>query len=146
MQIKTLYVFDIDDTLTLTAKLHQTAFILALKKMGVKKIDTNFWDYKHHTDSYIARINYEKDRGENFDESKQQLFDKLLYDEVITHTIQEIKGAKQTIDKIENRVAKDKFLNSSELDLILKEEIIKIICDSENDNFLSLSKEKLFLA
>ena len=53
-----------------------------------------------------------------------------------------VKTTLKIIDKIENRVAKDKFLNSSELDLILKEEIIKIICDSENDNFLSLSKEK----
>ena len=75
---------------------------------------------------------------------KSKVDDPVLDDleEILISSDVGVKTTLKIIDKIENRVAKDKFLNSSELDLILKEEIIKIICDSENDNFLSLSKEK----
>ena len=75
---------------------------------------------------------------------KSKVDDQVLDDleEILISSDVGVKTTLKVIDKIENRVAKDKFLNSSELDLILKEEIIKIICDSENDNFLSLSKEK----
>ena len=75
---------------------------------------------------------------------KSKVDDQVLDDleEILISSDVGVKTTLKIIDKIENRVAKDKFLNSSELDLILKEEIIKIICDSENDNFLSLSKEK----
>ena len=75
---------------------------------------------------------------------KSKVDDQVLDDleEILISSDVGVKTTLKIIDKIENRVAKDKFLNSSELDLILKEEIIKIICDSKNDNFLSLSKEK----
>ena len=75
---------------------------------------------------------------------KSKVDDQVLDDleEILISSDVGVKTTLKIIDKIENRVAKDKFLNSSELDLILKEEIIKIICDSENDNFLTLSKEK----
>ncbi|MDA7716445.1 signal recognition particle-docking protein FtsY [Flavobacteriaceae bacterium] len=75
---------------------------------------------------------------------KSKVDDQVLDDleEILISSDVGVKTTLKIIDKIENRVTKDKFLNSSELDLILKEEIIKIICDSENDNFLSLSKEK----
>jgi len=75
---------------------------------------------------------------------KSKVDDQVLDDleEILISSDVGVKTTLKIIDKIENRVAKDKFLNSSELDLILKEEIIKIICDSENDNFLNLSKEK----
>ena len=75
---------------------------------------------------------------------KSKVDDQVLDDleEILISSDVGVKTTLKIIDKIENRVAKDKFLNSSELDLILKEEIIKIICDSENDNFLPLSKEK----
>jgi len=75
---------------------------------------------------------------------KSKVDDQVLDDleEILISSDVGVKTTLKIIDKIENRVAKDKFLNSSELDLILKEEIIKIICDSENDNFLNISKEK----
>ena len=75
---------------------------------------------------------------------KSKVDDQVLDDleEVLISSDVGVKTTLKIIDQIEQRVAKDKFLNSSELDLILKEEIIKIICDSEDDNFLSLNKDQ----
>ncbi len=75
---------------------------------------------------------------------KSKVDDQVLDDleEILISSDVGVKTTLKIIDQIEERVAKDKFLNSSELDLILKEEIIKIICDSEDDNFLSLNKDK----
>lgn len=97
-----LFVFDIDDTLTKTAKLHQIAFIDSLQKMGVEEMDTNFGEYKHHTDSYIAKEIYEKDRGITFTADKLKLVEKLLMDYLLKHPIEEIKGAKHIINQIES--------------------------------------------
>ena len=71
--------------------------------------------------------------------------DDLVLDDLEEILISSDVGVKTTlkiIDQIEKRVAKDKFLNSDELDLILKEEIIKIICDSEQNNSLSIDNDK----
>jgi fused signal recognition particle receptor len=75
---------------------------------------------------------------------KSKVDDQVLDDleEILISSDVGVKTTLKIIDQIEERVAKDKFLNSSELDLILKEEIIKIICDSEPDNFLSVDKNK----
>ncbi|MDA8558830.1 signal recognition particle-docking protein FtsY [Flavobacteriaceae bacterium] len=75
---------------------------------------------------------------------KSKVDDQVLDDleEILISSDVGVKTTLKIIDKIEERVAKDKFINSSELDLILKEEIIKIICDSEHDNFLSPDKNK----
>lgn len=98
---KKLFVFDIDDTLSQTAKLHQAAFVVALQKMGVEEIDTNFGDYQHHTDSFIAKVIYEEDRQEAFTLEKLNQFHQLLTEEVMKYSIQEIKGAKQKLAEIE---------------------------------------------
>ncbi|WP_162902860.1 HAD family hydrolase [Taibaiella koreensis] len=50
-----LIVFDIDGTLTDSVAPHQTAFVTALQQMGITEIDTNFKNYRHHTDKHIAR-------------------------------------------------------------------------------------------
>ena len=69
-----------------------------------------------------------------------QVLDDL--EEILISSDVGVKTTLKIIDQIEKRVANDKFLNSDELDLILKEEIIKIICDSEQNNFLSINREK----
>jgi len=54
-----------------------------------------------------------------------------------------VKTTLKIIDHIEDRVKKDKFISSDELDTILKEEITKIICDSQDDDdFLSIGDNK----
>ena len=75
---------------------------------------------------------------------KSKVDDQVLDDleEILISSDVGVKTTLKIIDQIEKRVANDKFLNSDELDLILKEEIIKIICDSEQNNFLSINGEK----
>jgi fused signal recognition particle receptor len=75
---------------------------------------------------------------------KSKVDDQVLDDleEILISSDVGVKTTLKIIDQIEKRVANDKFLNSDELDLILKEEIIKIICDSEQNNFLSINREK----
>jgi len=69
-----------------------------------------------------------------------QVLDNL--EEILISSDVGVKTTLKIIDQIEERVAKDKFLNSSELDLILKEEIIKIICDSGDNNTFSFDTNK----
>lgn len=69
-----------------------------------------------------------------------QVLDNL--EEILISSDVGVKTTLKIIDQIEERVAKDKFLNSSELDLILKEEIIKIICDSEDNSAFSFDTNK----
>jgi fused signal recognition particle receptor len=69
-----------------------------------------------------------------------QVLDNL--EEILISSDVGVKTTLKIINQIEERVAKDKFLNSSELDLILKEEIIKIICDSEDNNTFSFDTNK----
>ncbi len=69
-----------------------------------------------------------------------QVLDNL--EEILISSDVGVKTTLKIIDQIEERVAKDKFLNSSELDLILKEEIIKIICDSGGNNTFSFDTNK----
>ncbi|MDA9622461.1 signal recognition particle-docking protein FtsY [Flavobacteriaceae bacterium] len=75
---------------------------------------------------------------------KSKVDDQILDDleEILISSDVGVKTTLKIIDQIEKRVAKDKFLNSDELDLILKEEIIKIICDSEQNNSLSIDNDK----
>ena len=75
---------------------------------------------------------------------KSKVDDQVLDDleEILISSDVGVKTTLKIIDQIEKRVANDKFLNSDELDLILKEEIIKIICDSEQNNSLSIDNDK----
>lgn len=71
MKTKTkLLVFDIDATLVQSEEIHQSAFVEALREEGVKEVNTDWASYEHHTDSYIASVNYENQFGKpmsNFD-------------------------------------------------------------------------------
>tara|TARA_B100000795_G_scaffold64575_1_gene43666 strand:- start:6034 stop:7167 length:1134 start_codon:yes stop_codon:yes gene_type:complete len=60
---------------------------------------------------------------------KSKVDDKVLdqLEEILISSDVGVKTTLKIIDRIENRVAKDKYINTDELDLILKEEIISII-------------------
>ena len=76
---------------------------------------------------------------------KSKVDDEVLdnLEEVLISSDVGVKTTLKIIDHIEDRVKKDKFISSDELDTILKEEIIKIICDSQDDNdFLSIGDNK----
>jgi fused signal recognition particle receptor len=63
---------------------------------------------------------------------KSKVDDEVLdnLEEVLISSDVGVKTTLKIIDHIEDRVKKDKFISSDELDTILKEEITKIICDS----------------
>ena len=76
---------------------------------------------------------------------KSKVDDEVLdnLEEVLISSDVGVKTTLKIIDHIEDRVKKDKFISSDELDTILKEEITKIICDSQdNDDFLSIGDNK----
>jgi phosphoglycolate phosphatase-like HAD superfamily hydrolase len=97
-----LIVFDIDGTLTDSVKIHQKAFTEMLFKIGVKEINTAFKSFKHHTDSFIAKEIYESDTQETISSSKLIEFEKGLNDKITKQKINEIKGAKQLLNHLEN--------------------------------------------
>ena len=99
---KTLFVFDIDDTLTKTAKLHQIAFVEALREMGVVEIDTRFNEYLHHTDSFIAKTIYEKDKKLPFNINQLEKLEQLLEAKILLKKIKEIEGATSLIKRIQD--------------------------------------------
>ncbi len=96
-----LIVFDIDGTLTDSVTIHQTAFIQALRQMGVQEMDTHFKDYKHHTDSYIAKTIYENDTHLIFSEVELNQFESYLMEGMASIPIQEIPGARKLIHDLE---------------------------------------------
>ena len=71
--------------------------------------------------------------------------DDLILDELEEILISSDVGVKTTlkiIDKIESRVAKDKYLNSNELDSILKEEIIELLDSSDDEGQFNISENR----
>ena len=75
---------------------------------------------------------------------KSKVDDEVLdnLEEVLISSDVGVKTTLKIIDNIESRVAKDKYINSEELDVILKEEIIDIICDSDENDVMSISDHK----
>ena len=63
-------------------------------------------------------------------------------EEVLISSDVGVKTTLKIIDKIESRVAKDKYISSNELDSILKEEIIDIIDSSDDENQFNISKNR----
>ncbi len=98
-----LIVFDIDDTLTNSEYQHQWAFVKAMKEFGISEINQNWIEYKHHTDSYILKENYENNHADKFDFSFIQDFEKRMTQLILgLKTASEIKGAKQILNFITN--------------------------------------------
>ena len=75
---------------------------------------------------------------------KSKVDDEILdnLEEVLISSDVGVKTTLKIIDNIESRVAKDKYINSEELDVILKEEIIDIICESDENDVMSISDQK----
>lgn len=103
MNKKQLLVFDIDGTLTDSVKVHQNSFTQALHRLGVQHFDNNYGAYKHHTDSYIAKIIYEKELNTKFKESTLHTFEKYLTEHILKFRITEIAGAKKLIQNLTSK-------------------------------------------
>ncbi|MGB1041346.1 MAG: HAD family hydrolase [Flavobacteriales bacterium] len=94
-----LIVFDIDDTLTKSEVQHQLAYINTMKSFGITDIDQNWREYKHHTDSYILKINFENNLKKKFNFSFIPSFEIHMTQLILgLNKVSEINGAKKTID------------------------------------------------
>lgn len=94
-----LIIFDIDDTLTKSEYQHQLAYVNTMKEFGITEINQNWREYKHHTDSYILKENYEKNFSKKFDFSFIESFENRMTELILSlKKVSEIKGAKSVID------------------------------------------------
>ncbi|MEN8124625.1 MAG: HAD hydrolase-like protein [Bacteroidota bacterium] len=100
---KKLIIFDIDGTLTDSLPIYHKIVIESLKLMGIKKVNTDFFNYKYHTDSYTLKVNYETYFKKKYSKSLLYEFEEILLSELKrSPQISEIKGAKHCIDNLLN--------------------------------------------
>jgi beta-phosphoglucomutase-like phosphatase (HAD superfamily) len=97
----TLFLFDIDGTLTDSVLTYHQVITNAMQKLGIADIDTDYDNYLHHTDSYALEYNYERNFGKNAGLEQRELMDDLLAQEMNNHPpIQEILGAKTLLQSL----------------------------------------------
>ncbi|WP_323054140.1 HAD family hydrolase [Aquimarina muelleri] len=94
----TLFIFDIDGTLTDSVPMYLISVTRALLAIGILDIDTDYNNYKHHTDSYALRYNYERNFKEPFHNNLIEDLEINLIDQMNTFDpVKEIEGAKSLI-------------------------------------------------
>ena len=90
----TLFLFDIDGTLTDSVVTYHKVITLAMQQLGITNIDTDYDNYLHHTDSYALEYNYERNFGKNATLELRELMDDALAQEMHNHpAITEVLGA-----------------------------------------------------
>lgn len=100
---KNLIVFDIDDTLTKSATQHQLAYVNTMKAFEINKIDINWKNYAHHTDSYILSKNYEANLNKAFHFSFVSHFEEKMTEEFLLQDLTtEINGARDIVEFFNN--------------------------------------------
>ena len=97
-----------------------------INKLFKKKKDSLNKGLKLSSESFFSKISKAIVGKSKVD---VEVLDEL--EEILISSDVGVKTTLKIIDRIENRVAKDKYINADELDLILKEEIIAIINDSD---------------
>ncbi len=99
----TLFVFDIDGTLTDSVSNYLISVTKSLFELGISDIDTDYDNYKHHTDSYALRYNYERNFDTNMPEGFLDRFETEIVRQMSTiGQAKEIKGAKSLITHFRN--------------------------------------------
>jgi beta-phosphoglucomutase-like phosphatase (HAD superfamily) len=94
----TLFLFDIDGTLTDSVTTYHKVITVAMQRLGITNIDTDYDNYLHHTDSYALEYNYERNFGKKASIEQRDLMDDFLAREMDNHPpIQEILGAKSLL-------------------------------------------------
>ncbi len=98
----TLFIFDIDGTLTDSIPTYLKVITKVLADIGLKDIDTDYDNYKHHTDRYALEYNYERNFGQKPPDDLRHKLDNLLDIELSKHApVQEIKGARKTLTNLQ---------------------------------------------
>lgn len=96
-----LIVFDIDDTLTKSEYQHQLAYVNTMRDFGITTINENWKSYRHHTDSFILKENYESNLDSIFEFSFIDDFEKRMTDLILQlDPVTEINGAKHFISEL----------------------------------------------
>jgi len=91
----TLYIFDIDGTLTDSIPTYLKVITKVLADIGLKNIDTDYDNYLHHTDRYALEYNYKRNFGKKTPDSLRYELDTLLEIELRKHNpVTEIPGAR----------------------------------------------------
>lgn len=94
----TLFIFDIDGTLTDSVPMYLISVTRSMLAMGISDIDTDYDNYKHHTDSYALRYNYERNFRKTFPNGMLDDFETdLVYQMSTFDPVKEIKGARALI-------------------------------------------------
>ena len=105
MNEKSVLVFDIDGTLTDSVTQHQRAFEEALNSFPFQRLDTNWANYRHHTDTGIFAEAWEREDlagAPDFEELGKRYA--KAYDAAVSqHPVTEIKGARRFIGEIDER-------------------------------------------
>ncbi len=71
----------------------------SLQTLGIKDIDTDYNNYKHHTDSYALRYNYERNFKEDFPSNLLDDFEtNLVHQMGKFDPVKEIRGAKSLLE------------------------------------------------
>lgn len=96
-----LVVFDIDGTLTNSEFQHQTAYVEAMKDIGITDINDDWKTYAHHTDSFILNENYKANFNQDFDPFLLPAFETKMIEVMRNmNPVKEIKGAHELLDHL----------------------------------------------
>ena len=95
----TLFIFDIDGTLTDSVPMYLMAVTQAMLKLGIQDIDTDYNNYKHHPDSYALRYNYERNFLKQHPVDLLEQFEQEIVSQMeLFNSSKEILGAKVLIE------------------------------------------------
>lgn len=98
-----LYVFDIDDTLSETAKIHQEFFTQSLNELGVESFNDDYSSYVHHTDRFIFEEIFKEAFGRNVNKVDIENFELSLLEKIKGISVKAIPGAIDFIAKANER-------------------------------------------
>ena len=105
---KNLLIFDIDDTVTKSEFQHQSSFIDAMKALGIHKINQNWSEYDHMTDTYILKCNFENNLDAEFNKEFISKFEnKMMGFMTQLSEVSEIPGSTAFVEKIYNHDSYD---------------------------------------
>lgn len=99
----TLFIFDIDGTLTDSIPTYLPVITKVLGDIGLKDIDTDYDNYLHHTDLYALEYNYERNFGKKAPKDLRYEVDQLLETELVKHPpVLEIPGATSLLKQLQS--------------------------------------------
>lgn len=94
-----LIVLDIDDTITRSEEKHTNSLLYAMRQLGITNVDTNWKNYKHATDSYILKVNFEKTFNKEFSLSIIPEFEEIMTENFLKYPeSKEVLGAKKAVN------------------------------------------------